>query len=440
MSSNNFDKKIKDKLYEHESDYDSGAWKKFKPLLPTPWYTTLFQNYGGWLFGGLATSALLFTFFYQNNKNSLLNDEISTLKKELASISNNDTIFIEKTLRDTVYLTEVVEKYKYVQVPSKEIVSKGNFEEYLVKNPTEYRNTSQPISSQNSMEEKAIIAKSINPKDSKIIDKEKELSVEQQELIEPNSTSTGKETDKFASNKAPDEAEITEVAEVESKEIADAFQESAPEEIVAKSTPEKEKKKINLPQMRVGIGSDYLGLNVLTNGINAEVFLTDKLSFNTGVLFSGIVETKHPLANDFNRKTGKQFQEEFRKYNPRIPDQIKDINIRTSFIKLPINLNYYINTWSRFNFIISAGTNLDLSVYQDIDFSSGLLSNQIKSRFEARPKAKVFNSFNYGMGVQYQYGHIVGQLTPYFDFRFRDADYFTPKNKFGLSAALKYEF
>lgn len=440
MSSNNFNKKIKDKLYEHESDYDSGAWEKFKPMLPIPWYTSLFQNYGGWLFGGLATSTLIFTFFYQNNKNNLLNDEISTLKQELASISNSGTIFTEKTLRDTVYLTEVVEKYRYIEVPAKGGVTKSDFEAYLTKNPTESRIIGQPISSQEQMAENAIVSKSINSNDSKTIDSKKEKEKVQKELNELNLTSNQTKTDKLVSTNLDKEAETTEVAEVENKEIADALPENVAEEIVVKSTPEKEKKKINLPKMRVGIGSDYLGLNVLTNGINAEVFITDKLSLNTGLLFSGIVSTKHPLANDFNRKTGKQFQEEFSKYNPRIPDQIKDINIRTSFIKLPIHLNYYINTWSRFNFIISAGTNLDLSVYQDIDFSSGTLNDQIKSRFEARPKAKVFNSFNYGMGVQYQYGHIVGQLTPYFDFRFREADYFTPKNKFGLSAALKYEF
>jgi hypothetical protein len=42
------------------------------------------------------------------------------------------------------------------------------------------------------------------------------------------------------------------------------------------------------------------------------------------------------------------------------------------------------------------------------------------------------------MGVQYQYKRFVGQLTPYFEFPFRQASYLVPPKKFGVNASLKF--
>jgi hypothetical protein len=476
MSGNSFDKKIKDKLYEHESDYDSGAWEKFKPMLPVPWYTSMFQNYAGWLFGGLATSALLFTFLYQNNKNNLLNGEISTLKQQLASIAKADTVFIEKNIVDTIYLTEYVEKYKYISIPKDQTIKIPDFEkeateskENLLNEKASEQNLTNRDNepSQSDLNDTEIIQNTniVNDKSNETIvaDTQKPSSVDMESTYERSTTPLNKNklveesANQMANSESKYEFSLPKLATLEqmpptkspkTQISADSANGIAAKPLVEekpiKDTPDKQKKKINLPKMRLGIGSDYLGLNVLTNGLNAEVFIADKISLSTGVLFSGIRQTEHSMAKDFNNKTGKLFQKEFEKYNPRIknerPDQIRDINIRTSFIKMPINFNYYINTWSRFNFMISAGTHLDLRVYQDIDYFSGPIGDLIKDRFEAKPSPKVLNSFNYGMGVQYKYGRIVGQVMPYFDFRFRETDYFIPKSRFGLSASLKYEF
>lgn len=470
MSGNSFDKKIKDKLFEHKSDYDSGAWEKFKPMLPAPWYTTLFQNYGGWLFGGLATSALVFTFFYQNNKNNILNDEISTLKQQLASITKVDTVYIQNKIIDTVYSTKYIEKYTYsTLLPNDQTgknsrtineletsIGKEDVPNLAIGKDIEINSKHEKIISNQSdfvsKEEIQNAPKSTNkstqakPESIQNTDYKESTSNESVATIRENESKLGLEKKNNPSNIENSSAPMPENSgsEASSDSVSSEDYKANAEEKPIKDTPEKSKKKINVPKMRVGLGSDYLGLNVLTNGLNAEVFITEKLSLSTGVLFSGIRKTEHSFAKDFNNKTGKEFQREFEKYNPRIkderPEQIRDINIRTSFIKMPINFNYYINTWSRFNFMISAGTHLDLRVYQDIDYFSGPIGDLIKDRFEAKPSPKVLNSFNYGMGVQYKYGRIVGQVMPYFDFRFRETDYFIPKSRFGLSASLKYEF
>jgi hypothetical protein len=158
-------------------------------------------------------------------------------------------------------------------------------------------------------------------------------------------------------------------------------------------------------------------------------------------LISSPQENRYKLLKDFNRFTGKQFEEFYKgKFRPQQPQRrIEDITIRTSFIKISVAFNYYINTRGNFDFMFTAGTRLDVSVFQNIQFESNLLTDRIKEKFEARPKPKVFNGLFYGMGLQYQKGRFVGQFTPYFDFRFRQNEYLTIPRTFGINVSVKYD-
>jgi hypothetical protein len=208
-------------------------------------------------------------------------------------------------------------------------------------------------------------------------------------------------------------------------------------------TAEAEKKKFKFPYVRtrVGLASDYLGLRIPSVGPTTEFFFGySNLSLSTGVLFSSPQETRHSLTKDFNQATGKRFEDFYKdKISNRGQRNIEDITIRTSFIKVPVAFNYYINTRSNFDFIFTAGTRLDISVFQDIQFESNLLTDRINEKFEARPKPKVFSGLFYGMGLQYQKGRFVGQFTPYFDFRFRQNEYVTIPRTFGINASVKYD-
>jgi hypothetical protein len=485
-----FDKKIREKLVNHIPKYDSGAWNSFQKMLPAPWYVKIFQGASGWVIGGLSTSALLFTLYSNNNKTVLLYEEIATLKDE---IQNQKVLETEKpiypeNLVDTVYLTNNVEKYIRVEVPNAMAYQKGINKGQAIASSkiseleTELKTLKNYFFTKTSLAEIEDIKQdykgSVAIKESNT-EKLKSTGVEGELLNSPviNQKSISELSPKSANNSAwPNIVEstiikkpnassiISEIPETidvstidsstdilenttDKKEALDENKIAADtkvdlEEIIApeRLDPEIPKKKLNLPKVRFGITSDYLGLKVFANGPSAEVFLFDKLSINASALFSGQIETKHRFANDFNKNTGKQFEKEFERFVKQKPEQIEDISIRTSFIKLPIYFNYYINTWSRFNFIVSAGTKLDLSVYQDIGYISGPLGQRLKNRFEARPKPKTFNNLFYGMGVQYKYNNFVGQLTPYFDFAFRQPDYFIPSKNFGINASLKFEF
>lgn len=466
-----FDKKIREKLVNHIPKYDSGSWENFSKMLPAPWYTKLFQNSSGWIVGGLSTTVLLFTIYNANTKTELLNDEITTLKIQIENtiqadnkiITKTDTVYITRQIEKPVYLTQLAEKdfdfesannkietlTKKIAVLNRRVSDKTQLNGDTISRTNQ--TSEKPANSESKIEQKISTSRG-NKKDVK------DGSIAQHSVdlngiddMDTKNSTSGIESKSVSSNDSyiDQKSRINETKSIEEelnnaelpKEKATIIPElKALENIIAKTDPEEPKKKINWPKMRFGLNSDYLGLKVLATGPTAEVFLADKFSFNASALFSGQIETKHPFPKDFNKKTGKEFNQEFRNYVDQKPALIENITIKTSFVKLPLYFNYYINTWSRFSFMVSAGTKLDLSVYQDVDYFVGPFGQQIKRKFEAKPKAKTFNNLFYGMGVQYKYKNFVGQLTPYFDFTFRNADYFRPKKNFGLNGSLKFEF
>jgi hypothetical protein len=90
-------------------------------------------------------------------------------------------------------------------------------------------------------------------------------------------------------------------------------------------------------------------------------------------------------------------------------------------------------------FMLSTGTKLDLSVIETVKFKGQNIDGSLDyNKFENQYKPKIFSNLFYGMGVQYQYKRFVGQMTPYFEFPFRQASYLVPPKKFGVNASLKF--
>ncbi len=465
MSSENFDRKIREKLVRHIPKYDAGSWDNFRKLLPAPWYVKLFKEYGGWLFGGLATTALLVTTLYQTKKTEELNDKIFTLTEQLLQMETSvaDTLYIQNSTTDTVYITRhvpaaVKEKIIYLPSPGKQdlslaaqatsrslpVESRVNDRENIVpeKRDSEARQTAREISGNNMTNppgnEQALKEGSGKPNAT-----DHSGALNERQTGNDNEWPTENNTEKQASASARAYEKNLNTSEKEAAEIpgnlaAPPAADQKPEE---RENPEAvPKKKIKWPRTRLGLSSDMLGFKTLVTGPALEVFLSDKFSFNTGVLFSGQQEAKHPRTMDFNLTTGKRFEEEYQPFIKENLPVIKDIVIQTSFVKMPLYFNYYINTWSRFNVFISAGTKLDLSVYQDVDYVGVSPGTMVTRRFEARPTPKVFNSFFYATGLQYKYRKFVVQASPYFDFQLRRPDYYTSPRNVGINGSLKFEF
>ncbi len=447
-----FDQKIKEKLEGIRPDYTESAWKNFSKLMPVPWYISLFRDFGSLIYGGIATTALLGTtylYFSQKTENEKLNTEISTLKNQIQD-SKKDTLYINQTVYDTVIQVKVVERIirsetkdpecnyfdETAAMDLKQVSAEKNISELLdQRNPVSNNKVSKPegISNKKQIAENAQLNEQFLGEDTK----KESGSTEKKELI--TVTEKQEKSDQIVNEVADQKiGENTEKGEFKINGETVLVEEITDEE--NRNIPAKKKLKIPDIRARVGLATDYLGLKVFANGPTAEIFLGKKISLSTSLLMSGQQVIKDPFPKDFNLRTGLRFEDQFQDHIIQRPENIENITIKTSLVKLPLNLTYYINTWSRFSFLVTMGTKLDLSVYQEVDFVSYALGQQLRSKFEAKPSPKVFNNLNYGTGLQYQYKRIVGQVVPYFDFYFRRAEYFSPPRNFGINAAVKFEF
>ena len=516
MSNEKFDSHIRNKLREHVPDYDQQAWQQFQKLLPQPWYVQLFGSQAGWLFGGIASTALLASLIFYNLKTKSLNDKIITLENA-NQVAQVDTVFVNQTVRDTVYITQIVKEPVFTENASQkmredygvgsktlqkrnvaspespsfiseqertvtEVTQQSIEPESTSKTPktenskgvnssidfqkeesdftAEKANTIKQMANERSVDEsqKAAMVKenTILSEHNGVKDSGQNLTVDTstdaskdgtmpssytsgQSTVEDSKTLQTSEKVKDTNTEMPIVIQEPQLSVIDSLMAKDSL---LPLEVELLDELKKTKKSLKMPVLRVGLESDLIGLRNLATGPTAEVFLGRKFSFNTGLLIAKLQTDVHPMLTDYNRHTGKDFRYEFQKYGgfqTNDPRPIRDININTTLLKVPLYFNYYIDTWSRFNFIISAGTKLDVSVYQDVQFKSGIQGDEDWKRFEAKPKPKVFNNFFYGTGVQYKYKQFVGQAMPYFDFNFRNTGYSNNIGRVGFVGSIKYQ-
>ncbi|MDQ3289687.1 MAG: hypothetical protein M3Q05_00200, partial [Bacteroidota bacterium] len=201
--------------------------------------------------------------------------------------------------------------------------------------------------------------------------------------------------------------------------------------------PVKSATRLALVQARLGLHSDFNGFSKISLGPTLELFLGRNVSLNTGLLLGSPEEKRLPFPRDFNRATGRRFEDQYHKHIPR-NDRLQGIVVKTSVLRLPIGVNYYIPATEKLSFIAMVGTNLNLSVYQTVEFRSYFAGEEQLNKFETRNKPQTFNNLYFGVGLQYKFGRLVGQISPYGQTFFREPDYFNQSKKFGVNAALKF--
>lgn len=367
MSEEHFDDQIRKKLNQVQPAYAPEAWKRLQKQLPLPWYHTLWTSVGAAQVALLLSLGSLFYTWWQGQQWRLENQALrQKLQDQVARV---DTVLVVQ--RDTVYSIQRV----------------------VVAAPPVERWVETPSAALTSFPEK----EKTKPSESEVV-------AEIQPTEEPRT--------------APEVAQ--EVKEIE-KEVEEKAPEATPAE-VAQSATKSPKKEFHWPLVhaRVGIASDYVGLKFPTLGPQLDVFLGKNLSLQTGVLFSAQQTINHARPIDFNLLNGVNFEDKYLEQIKNIaPRRIQNIAITTSFVQIPILLKYQVTTPTAWSFHFLAGTKLDHRVFQEVTFLDGVLGDIQRRRFEAQQKPKSFHSLTYGMGVQYQRGRWVGQITPYFDFPFR---------------------
>lgn len=452
MSENNFDENIRKKLESIQPVYSEAAWQKLKRSLPIPWYMSFLRDYGTWMFGGLATVAFLGSQYNNQTirkENKLLNDKISTITNTPKTKLVTDTVYIRQN--DTVFTTRYITRYVKVGDDFVENDKLTTENDDAVKD-TNFKNSgkSQKISDNKTVDSKSVLSsknKNTKGENSEEINKQNTKVATNNNDAETNLTfQPNQQVDKVVAEVSEQKLKTAKVEDISEKEVKEETTKPVVEELIipeSKATlpTDQKPKKLDLSKInaRFGIAADYMGKQFNSLGPAVEVFLGERFALNSGILITGKHEFEYRLLKDFNMNTGKKFEDRYKPFIGEKPEKIEDIEIETSSIKLPIYLSYYMPLKSNLSFVFSTGTKLDLSVLETVKFNGQNIDGSIYyNKFENQYKPKIFNSFYYGMGFQYQYKRFAGQVSPYFEFPFRQASYLMPPKRFGVNASLKF--
>lgn len=386
MSEKDFDNQIRKKLESLQTDYTPEAWESFRKLLPVPWYVTFLKTYGGWIFGGITSLALLFNLLLNSKPEpSDKTDTLTILKKE--RIPEQEIRYVTDTVYRTVY------KYIYRDGPAAGhlAVTEG-----------------LPVQTPHADYPPAPDSTALNPP---VFTELRVYAQEENTVREPQKPEQKPEKDTLS--------------------------------IAAETRPSLPQKRKFWPNFnaRPGVETDYMGgNNAFSFGPLVEIFLKNRFSVSTGVSIANGSTASFPVPKDFNKGTGKNFEDSYKP--PKAPSPgaggIRDITIETSRIRMPLYMSYYVPLTYRLDFLISTGTRLDLKVSENVTFVNDGFKDNPYQNVESRYKPKIFNNLYYGMGIQYKYGRINGQVSPYFEFPFSKPTYLISPNKFGINAALKF--
>lgn len=396
MSEKDFDDRMRKKLESLQTDYTPEAWENFRKLLPVPWYVTFLKTYGGWIFGGISSLALLFNLLFNSKPEPFEKTDTLTVIEEKTP---------EKEIRymtDTVYRTHTV--YKYI------------YRDRFIGGPM----AGNPVAG--------------NP----VTGADEVWNRNNRTDHESHRDSVLTNPPAFTEQPAytQDENTTREPKKPERKVEKDTLMAAAE----AKPSAAPQRKFWPNFNARPGVETDYMGGNsAFSFGPLVEIFLKNRFSVSTGVSIANSSKMSYPVTKDFNKHTGKNFEDSYKPPKPPNPGTgIRDITIETSRIRMPIYMSYYVPLTYRFDFMISTGTRLDLKVSENVSFVNDGFKDNPYQNMESQYKPKIFNNLYYGMGIQYKYGRINGQLAPYFEFPFSKPTYLISPNKFGVNAALKF--
>lgn len=447
MSDNFFDDNIRKKLETIQPEYSEAAWKRLRSSLPVPWYISLFRDFGGWIFGGIASVAFLTTFFNNQSikkENQLLNEKISTIESQsLNTVSLRDTVFVNR--QDTVYLTKYLTqtKIKYVTVDgNREVDFEQNQVADFQGNKTAKETSKKSLNSTRSVDKNTETQNNVISGKTAYDNLDVKIPLAIPESIK-NETSVA-ENQVLPKMVLPpaEENTLKEPKKMENDNSVPLLDELT---VADNKRPKEEKKGSKLSDFlknlnpRFGVTADYMGRSANSMGPVVEFFLGERFSLGTGLLITGKNELKFGLPRDFNMDTGKKFEDRYGQFFGERPVKIEDIKIETQSIKLPLYFNYYVPFKYNLDFVLTTGTKLNLSTIENVSYmGSNNYGNNYIERFENEYKPRVFNNLLYGMGIQYRKSRFAGQLIPYFEFPFSQGNALSPPKKFGINASLRF--
>ncbi len=193
--------------------------------------------------------------------------------------------------------------------------------------------------------------------------------------------------------------------------------------------------------LRLGLETQLLTNGKAGIGLVLEYMFGSHFSLASGIAFNSNHKDEFKQPQEFNKRTGKRFEDYYRPYLGDKKREIKNIEIRTTAAIIPLKVNYYYPL--KYNFSVFGTAGMAIKIYEkdDVVFEGNLPSEDVvTSTFENKRKSKPISNFSYGLGVQYTYKKLVLQFQPNFNFPTQKSFFLNERNRIGVDAGLRFSF
>jgi hypothetical protein len=430
MSSQRFDKILKEKLESFPVAEDAGAWRRIRAKMPVPFWVLWLKSYGVAAYMVLSLGALGWLAWQTG--------EVSTRNLQMESKLREQEIAFRGIRTE---LQRVQTRAANQELKLREAVASSGSS---LTNPSFNPNSGQMISSGGNLS-----APSGSGGFKAGRNRDRDLSLKETARANPDPRSVAyanpvpvpeeSRPDALAQIQSPGNATV------EKPMIKDSTVQKTAEPSVVKvdslkkeSVKEKQAPSRFLVSLRPRIGAELAtNFNDLTGaGLSAEFLVARNLGISLGVIGYQPVRNEFIDTYEFNSKTHKDFRKEYSDNVSGLQGDIREITLKTSLIELPIRFKYYYPVHARWNLLFSAGTHLNVSVRQDIRCETHEDNREVYHTFIHRPSAQMFHNFVFSTGIQYEKQNFLLQLAPYYQFNFREIEYLDRPSIFGISGSV----
>lgn len=219
-----------------------------------------------------------------------------------------------------------------------------------------------------------------------------------------------------------------------------------------KINTEKKKMYFTLADAHVRTGlTTGASRGTLSYGINAELFLDQRISLSTGVYEMQHLSEAYITTVKYNNAKHFDFNE---KYKNKLPPTQEVLNIKekTELLVLPVHLNYSHPVSDGLRLVASLGTELDLKGNTTINFNyrertlfpgpfqnpqGGKMGDYESGSIYSSVEKKVFNNVYLGIGAEKQIGKFAFQAKAFDNFLVKDVNY-RKNNRLGAELSVFY--
>lgn len=202
---------------------------------------------------------------------------------------------------------------------------------------------------------------------------------------------------------------------------------------------------ISFKNMKFRMGA---GLNI-SNGsttytANTSLLLGKFWSINVGVARAFIVGPQYYTEDIFKEKTKSDFKDWNKKGSiqpPMAPPQAFNISTSATLWQLPVSLTYRWPMNDGFAFLLSGGTNFNLSACQSFSFYTRERNGELtQKRGDFVLKPTLSNDLIAAAGVEKQWRHLVVQAETYIAPYLQKPSYLTENRNLGIRFKVMYQF